>query len=709
MQDLEGTCALKPDALDVSVVIPARNAARWLPQCLESVWTQRPREVIVIDGCSEDSTVEIARSYGALVLSDEGRGLSAARMLGVNNAACPIVALIDSDVVLPRDSLKQLVAEFEQGGYDGLQSGLVSESDGAGYWGEALAWHHNRSRARLRFGVCATLLRRDVLLQAGFDEEFASGEDIDLRLRLREAGRQLGVSTSTFVRHRFRDDFAFARDQWLQDGAGLALNIRKHPRWAGLLAASPLLATARGAGLALLGAPRFLPYWAAFLFYTYRAMFKELSRPADSGLSLGGNALWLTAARVAPMAAGFLFWILAALLLAPPQLGLGSAVVASALLTVQIGMLGVGPATLTLLPAQNDRRRRLIATGLLTVGLASLIVAIALLNITRALGPGVGQAWDDPAVTTAFLAAAVFASTAYQLDHISVALSRADLVLVRSVLQALIQLTVLIVCLTAGYRSVIAVVGAVALGAGASVGLGMRQIRRAGLGPQWWAGARFDEVVRLLRPALRNYPLVLADRAPAYLLPLIVAATLSTSAAATWYVVWMLTTAVFFVPQSAGYSLQAKLAESGPVYLLINRALRISLLLTFTAGGILLAAGPSILQVLGPQYAPQWVLLPLLVPAVVLSCVTQVYYAVCRVYGYFTEATAVAVLAAAVGLVPAAAVVQNSALPGLAALWLLAQLSAAVVAALRLRRLVNGTGRLGPPEDLDSAFGARTG
>ncbi|MBJ2122388.1 glycosyltransferase [Arthrobacter sp. MSA 4-2] len=702
---------MEPDALDVSVVIPARNAARWLPECLESVRNQRPREVIVIDGCSEDSTVKIARSHGALVLSDEGRGLSAARMLGVHNAACPVVALIDSDVVLPKDSLKHLVAEFEQGGYDGLQSGLVSESDGAGYWGEALAWHHNRSRARLRFGVCATLLRRDVLLEAGFDEEFASGEDIDLRLRLREAGRQLGVSTTTFVRHRFRDNFAFARDQWLQDGAGLALNIRKHPRWAGWLVASPLLATGRGAGLALLGAPRYLPYWAAFFFYNYRALFKELLRPADGGLSLGGNAVWLTAARVAPMAAGLLFWGLAAMLLAPPQLGLGSAVVASALLTVQIGMLGVGPATLTLLPAQNDRRRRLIATGLLTVGLASIIVAAALLIITRALGPGVGQAWDDPAVTAAFLAAAFFASTAYQLDHISVAMSRADLVLVRSVLQAFIQLTVLIVCLTAGYRSVIAVVGAVALGAGASVGLGMRQIHHAGLGPQWRAGARLHEVSYLLSTALRNYPLVLADRAPAYLLPLIVAATLSTSAAATWYVVWMLTSAVFFVPQSAGYSLQAKLAELGPVDLLINRALRISLLLTFAAGAILLAVGPSVLQVLGPQYVPQWVLLPFLVPAVVLSCVTQVYYAVCRVYGRFAEATAVAVLAAVVGLVPAAAAAESSALPGLAALWLLAQMSAAVVAALRLRRLGNGTGGggLGPPEDLDTAFGARTG
>jgi len=73
---------VETNALDISVVIPARNAANWLAECLESVRSQHPREIIVVDGCSRDSTVEIARAYGARVISDEGRGLPAARMLG---------------------------------------------------------------------------------------------------------------------------------------------------------------------------------------------------------------------------------------------------------------------------------------------------------------------------------------------------------------------------------------------------------------------------------------------------------------------------------------------------------------------------------------------------------------------------------------------------------------------------------------------------
>ena len=69
-------------------------------------------------------------------------------MLGVQSANCDVVALIDADVLLPAGALGGLLDEFKACGYDGLQFGLVSEADGPGYWGAALAWHHVHSRVR---------------------------------------------------------------------------------------------------------------------------------------------------------------------------------------------------------------------------------------------------------------------------------------------------------------------------------------------------------------------------------------------------------------------------------------------------------------------------------------------------------------------------------------------------------------------------------
>ncbi len=146
---------------------------------------------------------------------------------------------------------------------------------GPGYWGQALVHHHRTGRSRNWFGLVCTVFERDVLLKHGFDPRFVSGEDIDLRWRLRDAGERVGISRTTIVDHVFAgDDFAFARDQFLMDGRGLGRMVRKNRglRGAGLLAL-PAAAALRGTALALLrGSPRYVPYYACYAAYNYRAM-----------------------------------------------------------------------------------------------------------------------------------------------------------------------------------------------------------------------------------------------------------------------------------------------------------------------------------------------------------------------------------------------------------------------------------------------------
>jgi glycosyltransferase involved in cell wall biosynthesis len=258
--------------LDVSVIVPARNAEELLPACLASVCAAQPRELIVVDGCSRDQTVAIARQHGARVVSDEGRGLPAARELGVRIARSQLVALIDADVIVPPAALESLLREFEAGGYTGLQAGLDSVG-GPGYWGRALAHHHRSGRSKHWFGVVATIFERDVLLQHGFDSRFLSGEDIELRRRLRAAGAKLGVSRKTVVTHRFEDGFAFARDQWLADGRGLR-RVWAKEGWRGFpVLLVPFAAAVRGVLLSICRLQlRWVPYYACYLIFNYAGM-----------------------------------------------------------------------------------------------------------------------------------------------------------------------------------------------------------------------------------------------------------------------------------------------------------------------------------------------------------------------------------------------------------------------------------------------------
>jgi glycosyltransferase involved in cell wall biosynthesis len=262
---------------DVSVVVPVRNGEAMLDACLASIEEQEPREIIVVDGQSTDGTLEIARRHGATVLSDGGRGLPAARMMGAQAASGRFVALVDADVVLRPGSLVRLRDELVAGGYDAIQAGLESVS-GPGYWGQALAHHHRSGRSRRWFGLVATVLERETLLSFGFDSRFSSGEDIELRWRLRNAGAKAVVSESTVVEHRFDDTFPFAKGQWLADGEGLGRMIRKHGLRGLPLLGLPLAAGLRGLVLSTLRRePRWIPYYVCFTVFNYAGMARRLA------------------------------------------------------------------------------------------------------------------------------------------------------------------------------------------------------------------------------------------------------------------------------------------------------------------------------------------------------------------------------------------------------------------------------------------------
>jgi glycosyltransferase involved in cell wall biosynthesis len=275
--------------LDVSVIVPVRNAERMLEECLASIAQAAPREIIVVDGNSTDRTCAIAHRYPVRLLSDGGQGLPVARLLGAQAAASSRVALVDADVVLPEGALGALLDEFTEGGYLALQAGLHSTS-GPGYWGQALAEHHRTGRSKDWFGLVATVFDRAGLLHHGFDSRFLSGEDIELRWRLERSGAKVGVSRRATVFHRFADDsFAFARGQFLADGHGLGRMVGKHGWRGGWLLALPLAGAGRGIALSLLRRrPQWIPYYALYAIHNYVGMLAAL-RETHSG-SRGAKA-----------------------------------------------------------------------------------------------------------------------------------------------------------------------------------------------------------------------------------------------------------------------------------------------------------------------------------------------------------------------------------------------------------------------------------
>lgn len=90
-------------AASLSIIIPAVNAAIYLPACLDALVGAsidgHVREVIISDGASDDRTEQIAKAYGARVISGaQGRGDQLAR--GVDAARGDWFLFLHADTVL---------------------------------------------------------------------------------------------------------------------------------------------------------------------------------------------------------------------------------------------------------------------------------------------------------------------------------------------------------------------------------------------------------------------------------------------------------------------------------------------------------------------------------------------------------------------------------------------------------------------------------
>jgi glycosyltransferase involved in cell wall biosynthesis len=105
----------------MSIVVPSFNHAHFLEKTLGSIWNQRniddsDIEVIVIDGGSQDGTLEILKcceSRLAYVVSEPDCGQTDALIKGFRHATGDILCWLCSDDLFERNTLSEVLALFE--------------------------------------------------------------------------------------------------------------------------------------------------------------------------------------------------------------------------------------------------------------------------------------------------------------------------------------------------------------------------------------------------------------------------------------------------------------------------------------------------------------------------------------------------------------------------------------------------------------------
>jgi len=223
----------------------------------------------VVDGCSDDDTVEIARKFGAMVISDEGTGLAAARQLGAEVASGDFIIFMDADVELPTPGIMdRLLAEKQKRGWAGIHAKIHDPSPET-YWAKGenfhWAWAFNRTGPRQFIGTLLALVDRNVVLDVRFDPAFrGASEDYDFWLRVRKAGHTIGVGSS-YAYHHHRSSFKeFVRQRkWY--GRGNVLMARKTGSLYRWIAPLPILAVGT-LQCVVRFRPQFIPFYLVWAY-----------------------------------------------------------------------------------------------------------------------------------------------------------------------------------------------------------------------------------------------------------------------------------------------------------------------------------------------------------------------------------------------------------------------------------------------------------
>jgi rhamnosyltransferase len=257
----------------ISIVIPTLNAAVYLPQLLEAIFSQegaQADELILIDSQSSDRTAEIAAEHPRVrLITIDNFSHGGARNLGAREAHGDIVVFLTQDA-LPYDKnwLAKLTAPLNDDKTAAVCSRQIPRDDASPMEKFFLAKRFGETRLErnlenlekagyeeILFSDVSCAIKRSVLLKHPFDETLIMSEDQQLSRDLIAAGYTVTYEPTSVVIHshrytlwqtfkRYFDSVcalrAIFRDQDMRESAAMGRRYvaeelrfiaRHHPLW----------------------------------------------------------------------------------------------------------------------------------------------------------------------------------------------------------------------------------------------------------------------------------------------------------------------------------------------------------------------------------------------------------------------------------------------------------------------------------------------
>lgn len=203
----------------ISIVIPTYNSAKFMPALLESIFKQavEDMEVIIVDDCSTDNTVETVEKYPVRVIRMEKNGGPArARNRGVDEARGDIIFFLDSDVIVLEGTVQEVKDYFiKNPGANCVIGVCATEPLNKGFVPKYMAMFEyihllgTRDNKVSVFAPRCGAIKKELFQSAGgYDESYkgADVEDFELARRINRIDSIL-LNPKMLVRHQFVNNF----------------------------------------------------------------------------------------------------------------------------------------------------------------------------------------------------------------------------------------------------------------------------------------------------------------------------------------------------------------------------------------------------------------------------------------------------------------------------------------------------------------------
>ncbi|MCQ4088801.1 glycosyltransferase family 2 protein [Saccharibacillus sp. JS10] len=205
----------------VSIVMPVYNREKYIEAAIKSILVQtfQDFELLIVDDCSIDSTVEIVEGFTKLypqkvrmIRHDRNQGAASARNTGIQNSLSDIIMMVDSDDLQHPERLERTYAKMIQTGSD-MVFHECEMIDSLGLPNQSIKSYPpdlDNENALLKllernhFWVGLSLIRADHDVR--FDDTLSSAEDYDLFLSMIIKGRKFAIEHSILTSYRIHED-----------------------------------------------------------------------------------------------------------------------------------------------------------------------------------------------------------------------------------------------------------------------------------------------------------------------------------------------------------------------------------------------------------------------------------------------------------------------------------------------------------------------